>query len=46
MMNREIRVKRFWVHIGFNLKGFGLGFRIDKYSANIDFLWFWIGIEY
>jgi hypothetical protein len=45
-MNKEFDVKGKWISIGYNWKGFGLGFRIDRYSTNIDFLWFWIGIEY
>ena len=45
-MNKEYRIKdRYWVQVGYS-KGFGLGFRIDRYSANIDFLWFWISLEY
>ena len=33
-----------WISWGYS-KRFGLGFSIDKYSINIDFLCFWIGIE-
>lgn len=45
-MNKEIKIKNSWIHIGYSRHGFGLGFRIDKYSLNIDFLFFWIGIEF
>lgn len=46
VMNKEFRVKnRYWVHIGYSWRGFGLGFRIDRYHINIDFLWFWFSVE-
>lgn len=44
-MNKEIKIKKIWVNIGYG-KRFGLGFSIDKYNINIDFLCFWIGIAY
>ena len=46
LMNKEINKFGKWIHIGYSWKGFGLGFRIDRYSLNIDFLWFWFGIEF
>ena len=33
-----------WISWGYG-KRFALGFSIDKYSINIDFLCFWVGIE-
>jgi hypothetical protein len=45
-MNKEYRIKdKYWLSVGYS-KGFGLGFRFDRYHANIDFLWFWINIEF
>jgi hypothetical protein len=44
-MNKEFNIKGKWVHVGYS-KGFGLGFRIDRYQFSIDFLWFWFSIEY
>jgi hypothetical protein len=45
-MIKEYNIKkRYWVRVGWS-KGFGLGFRIDRYQFNIDFLWFWFSIEY
>lgn len=46
-MNKEYEIKKgTWVHIGYSWKGFGLGFRIDRYHFNIDLLWFWLSVEY
>jgi hypothetical protein len=45
-MTKEYRIKnRYWIILGYS-KGFGLGFRIDRYSINLDFLWFWISVEF
>ena len=45
-MHKEIQIKRLWVNFGYSFKGIGLGFRIDKYHLNVDFLFFWFGIEF
>jgi len=45
-MIKEYRIQnKCWLYIGMS-KGFGLGFRIDRYHINIDFLWFWVGFEF
>jgi hypothetical protein len=41
----EIKFKNTWIHYGGSFKRIGLGFNIDSYSINIDFLWFWVSIE-
>jgi len=33
-------------HAGYNLQRLGLGISIDRYSFNIDFLFFWFSIEW
>jgi len=44
-MHKEIKVfKTHWLSFGYG-KRLSLGFSIDKYSINIDFLCFWVGIE-
>lgn len=45
-MNKTFNIKDKWVHVGYYWKGFGLGFRIDKYNLSIDFLFFWISVEF
>lgn len=45
-MTKSIAVGKYWISFGYSWPGFGLGFRIDRYSFSIDFLWFWLGIEY
>lgn len=32
-------------YFGYTAKSFGLGFRIDTYGINADFLCFWFGYE-
>ena len=44
-MYREIKFKNTWIHYGGSFRRIGLGFNIDRYSINIDFLWFWVSIE-
>lgn len=45
-MNKEFRVFDKWVSIGYSFKGFGLGFRISKWSFDMDLGFLWIGIEF
>jgi hypothetical protein len=45
-MNKTYNIKSKWINIGYSFKGIGLGFRIDRYSLNIDFLFFWFGVEF
>lgn len=45
--SKEWRVSnRAWFSVGFNPRRFGLGFSVDKYNLSIDFVCFWINLEY
>jgi hypothetical protein len=33
-----------WMSYGYS-KRFGLGFSVDRYQINVDFLCFWVSIE-
>lgn len=44
-MNKDIQVFNKWIHVGYSWRSFGLGFRFSQYNIDVDFLWFWIGIE-
>jgi hypothetical protein len=44
-MYKEVKIKNTWVHYGGSFRRFGLGFSIERYSINLDLLWFWVMIE-
>ena len=45
--SKEWRVSnRVWVSAGFNPRSIALGFSVDRFNANIDFLCFWVSLEY
>lgn len=45
--SKEWRVSnRVWVSAGFNPRRIGLGFSVDRFNANVDFLCFWVSLEY
>jgi hypothetical protein len=44
-MNKEFKVGKKWVSIGASKRRFAIGFAISPWSIDIDFLWFWIGVE-
>ena len=45
--SKEWRVSnRVWFSAGFNPRRIALGFSVDKFYPNIDFLWFWVTLEY
>jgi hypothetical protein len=45
--SKEWRVSnRVWVGVGFNPRRIALGFSVDRFNANVDFLWFWVSLEY
>ena len=45
--SKEWRVSnRVWASAGFNPRRIALGFSVDRFNANIDFLWFWVTLEY
>jgi len=35
-----------YLHIGYNLKGFRLGFGIDRWSINLDLGFVWLELEW
>jgi hypothetical protein len=46
-ISKEFRIsKTVWLSFGFSPRRIGLGFSIDRYYFNIDFLCFWITLEY
>jgi hypothetical protein len=45
-MNKEFRVANRYVSVGWSWRGFGLGFRISKWSFDLDLGFLWIGIEF
>ena len=47
-MSKEKYIKslKIWVHYGFFLKRFGLGFTIDRYQISIDLGPLWLGLEW
>jgi hypothetical protein len=42
----SVHSKNHRFHAGFNLHRVAFGIGIDRYSFNIDFLFFWFGIEW
>lgn len=42
---KDKRIGRLWIHTGV-LKGFALGFSIDRYHLMLDLGVFWIGFEW
>ena len=45
-MDKEIKLGRFYLTFGCSFRRIALGFSLDKYHFDIDFLFFWIGIEF
>ena len=44
---KEWRVSnRVWISVGYDPRRIALGFNVDRFNANIDFLWFWVTLEY
>ena len=42
---KEAKVLNHWINFGYSFKRIGLGFSLDKYALNIDFIFFWFGVE-
>jgi hypothetical protein len=42
---RERKIGKYWIHYGC-LNGIGLGFKVDRYGWDIDFIRFFIGMEW
>jgi len=42
---KEVELFNHWVSFGYSFRRVAFGFSIDKYSLQVDFLFFWFGIE-
>jgi hypothetical protein len=42
----EGRLFKLWLHCGYNLKRFAIGFSIDRWGLNIDLGPLWFSIEF
>jgi len=45
MKYKERKIGKYWIHYG-GLSGIGFGFRADEYGWDIDFIKFYIGMEW
>jgi hypothetical protein len=45
MKYKENKICKYWIHYGV-LSGIGLGIRVDRYGWDIDFIKFYIGMEW
>lgn len=43
---KEVEFLSQWVSYGYSFKRVAYGFSIDKYSLQIDLLFFWFGVEF
>jgi hypothetical protein len=43
--SKEFKVKNVWISVGVS-KRFGIGIYFDRLSSGIEFLCFWVSIEY
>jgi hypothetical protein len=41
----HLKIGKFYICSGYNLKRVAIGFSVDRWSINIDFLFFWFSIE-
>ena len=46
MAKQIINTEKFSVLLGRSKRSFGLGIRIDRYGMVLDFVLFWVGIEW
>lgn len=44
-MVKEIKIGKSWLILGASPR-IGLGFYVSKYELNIDFLMFWVSVEW
>jgi len=44
-MYNEKKVFGKWINYGYG-KRFAIGFSVDRYTFNVDFLCFWFGMEF
>jgi len=45
-MTNQIKIGKSWLYFGFSFKRFALGFEIDKYHADLDLFFVWVGVEF
>jgi hypothetical protein len=42
----QLRLGKVWIHAGYSLRRFAIGFSIDRWSFNVDLGPFWFSIEF
>jgi len=45
-MNKELTTKNFWFHAGYSFKRFSLNITIHQNGMELDFIFFWVGVEW
>lgn len=46
MASKEVKIGKYWFYFGYNFKHVGLGFRIDRWTIQVDLIFFWFGWEF
>ena len=46
MASGEVKVGKWWLSAGYCFKRVGFGFSIDRYTLQIDLIFFWVGLEF
>ena len=46
MASGEVKIGKSWFIYGCSFRRIGFGFSIDKYTLQIDLIFFWVGIEF
>jgi len=45
-IHKEVEIYGQWVSFGYSFARVGFGFAVDRYSLQIDFLFFWFGVDF
>lgn len=46
MASGEVKIGRSWLSYGYSFRRVGFGFSIDRYTLQIDLIFFWVGLEF
>ena len=46
MASGQVKVGKWWLSYGYSFRRVGFGFSIDRYSLQIDLIFFWVGLEF
>ena len=46
MASGEVKVGKWWLSYGYSFRRVGFGFSIDRYTLQIDLIFFWVGLEF